>query len=453
MITRTTELKRLEQLYLEPGNNLVFMYGNRGSDKELLLRLLSRDKASFYYRARKCSDEKQLLFLKSEVTKRFDVTLAKDTFDECFTRMKSEGGQKLVVIIDEAQNAMKKEGAILESIMKLKSKKLYPGPVMIVIASSSIVFSERLIEEIKGEHPKAIDDIIKLEDMNFLDVVRAFPEYSVADCVSTYGIIGGVASYLNRWNGKKTIKENVCNNILRPTGFLHEEADNLIGSELRELGVYNTILSSIAAGNEKLNDLFEDTGYSRAKISVYMKNLAAFDIIKKVVSFETGGWDNAKKGVYAIASPYVNFWFTFVYPHMSDIYTMTAEEFYDVHIEPGLNEYLSKYFSDVCREYLELLNKVDKLPIKLEKTGTWVGKNGVIDVIAQNSVRENLVGICNWSEEKMPYEAYENLLSNMKKAMISAKNIYLFSATAFDSKLVDLANSDSKVTLIDMTEL
>ena len=77
--------------------------------------------------------------------------------------------------------------------------------------------------------------------------------------------------------------------------------------------MYNTILSAIARGKNKLNDLFLDTGYSRAKISVYMKNLSHFDIVEKVVSFETGGWENAKKGVYQIKDTFVNFWFKFVF--------------------------------------------------------------------------------------------------------------------------------------------
>ena len=47
-------------------------------------------------------------------------------------------------------------------------------------------------------------------------------------------------------------------------------------------------------------DIFHATGFSRAKISVYLKNLANFNIAEKVVSFETGGWENAKKGVYQI---------------------------------------------------------------------------------------------------------------------------------------------------------
>ena len=60
---------------------------------------------------------------------------------------------------------------------------------------------------------------------------------------------------------------------------------NYISIELRELSVYNTILAALASGNNKLNDLFLKTGFSRAKISVYMKNLMAFDVVEKVVSF------------------------------------------------------------------------------------------------------------------------------------------------------------------------
>lgn len=76
-----------------------------------------------------------------------------------------------------------------------------------------------------------------------------------------------------------------------------------------ELSAYSTILAAIARGENKLNDIFHATGFSRAKISVYLKNLANFNIVEKVVSFETGGWENAKKGVYQIKDTFVNFWF------------------------------------------------------------------------------------------------------------------------------------------------
>ena len=110
---------------------------------------------------------------------------------------------------------------------------------------------------------------------------------------------------------------------------------------------------------------------SRAKISVYMKNLAHFDIVEKVVSFETGGWENAKKGVYQIKNTFVNFWFKFIYSHQSQLYTLSSEDFYDTYIALELENYLNRYFRNVCMEYLSLLNQMGRLPVKVNKMGTW----------------------------------------------------------------------------------
>ena len=340
MVTRTNELKKLDTIYQKSSSDIVLLYGRLGSGKEALIDDFTTGKQYFYYRSRQCSDAKQLKYLDEQLSAEYDRAVDSTSFDECFKKFRSKDGSKLVVVIDEAQYAIKKSNELLASLISLKNKKLYPGKVMIIIVSSSIVWAENNFPEIAGSSANSVDETIKLENLSFLDVVRAFPSYSVAQCVSTYGIVGGVSEYLDRWNGKKSIKENVCENILTPTGFLYSAAEGYISSELRELSCYNTILGSIAAGNEKLNDLFEDTGYSRAKISVYMKNLAAFDVVDKVVSFETGGWDNTKKGIYRIVDPYVNFWFTFVYPHLSELISYTPDRFYDTFIAPKLDEYL-----------------------------------------------------------------------------------------------------------------
>ncbi|MCR4693956.1 MAG: ATP-binding protein [Pseudobutyrivibrio sp.] len=453
MVVRTNELKRLESIYQTDTNNFVLLYGRAGSGKEDLLDAFTTGKQYFYYKSRQCSDAKQLFYMNNQIKEAYDRLTNCESFDDCFRSFKSKDGSKMVLIIDDAQFALKKTNDLLESLMRLRDKRLYPGKIMIIITSSSIVWANNSFNDMLKEAHAKVDEEIKLEDLSFLDVVRHFPEYTVAQCVSAYGIIGGLCEYLDRWNGKKSIKANVCELILSPNGYLYSAAESYISTELRELSCYNTILGSIAAGNEKLNDLFEDTGYSRAKISVYMKNLSAFDVVEKVMSFETGGWDNTKKGVYHISDSYVNFWFTFVYPHLSELISHTPEAFYDKFIGPKLDEYLEKYFVKVCREYLHLLNLVDQTPIKLTKIGTWVGKEGTIDVIGQSENRENLVGICNWSDKVMSYNRYEELLESMKLARINANTIYLFSATKFDSKLIVLSKENKSVVLVDMTEL
>lgn len=453
MVSRNSELKTLQSIYESTGNQIVLLSGNARSEKERLALTFCRDKKYFYYRGRNASAEEQLSQLKMQIEDSYGIKLMKNSFDECFTRIKSGDASKLVVVIDEFQSIVKKDVSFFKSILNLKNKKLYPGPVMILLMNSSLAWTRQSMAEVLGTDMGAIDHLIELKEFSFLDVVRAFPEYSVADAVAVYGIVGGCPAYLNRWNGKKTIRENVCNLILHPYGILHNEAEDFISKELRELSVYDTILYALAIGNEKLNDLYRFTGYSRAKISVYLKNLAAFDVVEKVVSFETGGWDNAKKGIYRIKNPFLHFWFKFVYTNQSRLWTGTPDDFYETYISKELNAYLTPYFVKVCSEYLGLLNMVGQTPIKITRTGTWLGKEGTIDIIGQDDERESVVGICNWEKEALTFDDYQNLLFSMKQARIHAKVTYLFSATSFDERLQELEKEESSIVLVDMKEL
>lgn len=450
---KQSELKRLEDLYVESGNRLVVLYGPMNCEKEALIGSFIGDKKYFYYRARQASDVEQRRMMGEEVARKYDIKLQKYTYEEYFNRVKSGDPTKLVVVIDEFEHIAKKDPEFIESILKLKNRRLYPGPVMIILASSSIVWVEQDMNEVLGDAVKKIDASIKIPNLNFLEVVRLFPDLFVSDIIKIYGVLGGVPGYLSRWNKNKSFKQNICDLILSEDGYLFDMAEKIVSSELRELSVYNTILLAIAKGENKLNDLFHYTGYSRPKISVYMKNLSHFDIIEKVVSFETGGWDNAKKGVYRIKDTYVNFYYKFIYPHLSDLYIMGADEFYDTYIEKELDEYLNRYFINVCMEYLSLLNQIRRLPLVVTKMGTWVGKEGNIDIIAQSTDRQKIVGLCNWEKDELTMDMCKDLFASMKKAKIDSKHIYLFSAKAFAPEVVAMAKEDTRFELIDMNEL
>lgn len=454
MVVKTSILKELETLYAQSGNQLMVLYGREDSEKELLVKAFVQNKKYFYYRARQVSDQEQRSRMGTEIGARFDASLQKYTYEEYFNRVKSGDPTKLVLVLDEFQYIAKKDASFIEAVLKLNAKRLYPGPVMILLCSSAVAWVEKEMDACIGEVAvKQLERRIKLASLNFLEVVRALPEYPVAECIKVYGIIGGVPGYINRWNDKADIRTNICRLILSPNGYMYDAAEKLIGASLRELSVYETILGHIAAGHDKLNDLYQATGFSRAKISVYMKNLSAFDIIQKVVSFETGGWDNAKKGIYRIRDNYVNFWFHFIYPHLSDLYMMGAEEFYDAYVAPGLDAYLGRYFAEVCMEYLGLLGVVGKLPLKIAKMGTWIGKEGTIDIIAQNDVRQNMVGLCNWAQPKLTMQMCQELFSNMEKAKINAEYYFLFSAKGFAEDVVAMAEKDKRFILVDMNEL
>lgn len=448
-----TDFKCLEELYQAPGNQIAVVYGKKEGSCHSLIKEFLENKKFFYYRCRQVSAEEQKRMMGREVEQTYGIKLNNYSYEEYFKRVKSGDASKLVVVIDEASFLMKKDDAFFQSILALKAKKLYPGPVLIVLVSSSIVWVEQeLIESLK-ENAKRVDVTLKISDLTFLDVVRLFPDYSVPEIIRVYGVMGGVSNYLIHWDVKKSFKQNICDLVLTEDGYMFDKAQEVIRTELRELSVYNTILASIAEGNNKLNDLFLKTGYSRAKISVYMKNLSYFDIIEKVHSFETGGWANAKKGVYQIKDTFTNFWYKFVFPYQSDLYLLSPSEFYDKHIEKEIDAYLNRYFQNVCREYLYLLNQMNRLPLEVKKLGTWVGKTGNIDIVAQSSDRQNIVGLCNWEKPMLTVEMLKNLIAAMHKAKISSDYFYLFSAKSFEPALIEMAKVDKRIELIDMNEL
>ncbi len=453
MVGTTTELQKLLQYYREDGNQLLILYGRKNIGKSRLLKQFLKNKKYMYYAARQASPLLQRQMMGGEIQKKYQIKIQSFDYDTFFNRIRSGDGSKLVLIIEDFEYIAKKDPEFAPSIRRLKDKKLYPGPVMIILCSSSIAWVENDMAECLGSCAKKITGFVKVQEQGFVDVVQMLPEYSVRECIQVYGILGGVPGYLNRWDTKEGLKENVCRHILAKDGFLFQEAQQYIKEELRELSVYNTILEAVASGRRKLNDLFLYTGFSRAKISVYLKNLMAFEVVEKLSSFETGGWDNAQKGLYAIGNTYIHFWYRFVYPNLSDLHMMTEETFFDLHIAPGLEEYLNECFRKVCMEYLQLMSMVNQLPIQIHKIGTWVGKQGSIDIIAQNTIRENIVGICNWSEEFLTEAMYEQLLASMEQAKIKAKSFYLFSAREFDDAIKERAAKDQRLVLVDMNRL
>ncbi len=454
MERRQADKQFLQKVYEESGNAAVLMIASANSERESLLESFLKDKKFFYYDCDYASANLQLALLQKQVSLQCDQRLSHNTYDECFSRIRSGDASKLVVVLDHVERVGKKNTLFFEAVAKLRKKQLYPGPVLILLLTSTLTWNHKDLKEQLGEKLfGCIDHRLQVADISFLDLVRCLKDYSVKDSVQTYGVIGGIPEYVSCWNAGLTFKENVCWQILSPTGRLFHAAELAIARELREPEVYNTILYAMASGREKLNDIYEATGYSRPKISVYLKNLAAFDVVEKVISFDAGGWDNAKKGVYRIKNNFLAFYYHFIYSNRSALFQMSSEAFYDTYIQPGLADYMQRAFVDVCREYLSLLNKMGKLPLSITKMGTWVGKEGTVDLVGENDIREYVAAICNWHMDAISMQDYENLQKNLKLACIKTKVVYLFSATSFTEDLKALAEEDPSIVLVDMRSL
>ena len=454
LLGRTAELKYLKNYYEKEGSQLVILYGRKNIGKTELIKEFCADKTYSYYLAKPCSEYEQICLWSSELSEdRSRQKVVERRFDSIFQAITELKSPKKVIVIDEFQYIVKNSDTFMDEVVRLIHNKWNNQPVMIVMCSSSIGWIENSMVSKMGENAYEITGLLKINELKFLDVVRRFPKYTMEQCVEAYAILGGVPGLWRYWDENLSIEQNIEQNIIRPGMVLSEEGSRDVAEELRETSVYHTILTTLASGKHKLNDLHNHTGFNRAKISVYLKNLMELELVEKVYSYDTAGKDNAQKGIYKISNHYVHFWFRYIFPHMSKQGLLSEEEYYTKYIAPSFRTYTATYFTKVCTEYLELMNQMNKLSFKYEKSGSWVGKVGTIDIVAEDEEGHTLVGMCSWERSLMTYDDYEWLLFCVEKAKLNVDYIYLFSVDGFDEKLNLEAKVKKNIILIDISQL
>ena len=451
-ITRTKELVNLNQFYEKAGSQLMVLYGSNLIGKTSLLKEFVKDKPYIYYAARSVSDEEQKKRLADE------LGLLKNgkayfSYMDIFQAVEYENETtKKIVIFDEFHLMIKQSPELFTDIVSYMQQQKGQN-VLFILCSSSIAFVENHLVKKIGRNALAIQSFYKVKELDFSDVCKFFPKYSLQDCMKIYSITGGVPGLLKCFDEKLSVKENIKRNVLQEGCFLREEGEQWIASELRETAVYNTIMGKMAQGHLKLNELYEETGFSRAKISVYLKNLMELEIVDKIFSVDTKGWDNTQKGIYQIRNHYLQFYYGFLWKNLSALQMMSESEFYDKYIAPFFESYSLNYFSKVCVSVVEQMNQSGKLPFTYTRSGKWVGKNGTIDLLAMDDENHRLTCFCHNSKSKMAYTDYEKALYLLKQAKVESDYIYLFSINGFEEKLKEEAQKNEKLLLLDEKSL
>lgn len=435
-VGRERELAMLEKSYQSAKNGVVVLYGREGIGKTALIRQFIKEKPYVYYQARELSELEQNRF-----------------FDEKKEELESmSAGQKTCFIVDEfdlMQKGYKQFFADFSDYVE----KLPAGRVMILLLSSSVQWVENSMVSDMGNLASAITAFIKLKEFTFMEMMERFPDSTTEECVAIYGIMGGVPAYLNFWNPKETIRKNILRIILDDKGVLHREAQRFLKTALRELPFYSTILSVLAEDEPKLNYLYNRTHFSRAKISVYIKNLMQLDVAAKIFSYEPEKKDNIQKGLYGITDSFLQFWYKLVYPNFSDFSIMEPEEFYAAHVRNHLDDIIKKAYIKVCREFMELMNLYNRLPVKFKNFGSLYGKTGFIPLIANSESGELLVGACKWSNKPMNMKDFEKLLEDTSQTGKEADYYYLFSKEGFTQDLAAMAQNMDNIQCIDLEEM
>lgn len=421
MVGRTDRLDSLNQNFTSDNNNLTILYGRHGIGKTTLIKEFVKDKNFFYYEA-----------FQGAV---FDVS----RLDELYA-----DGVNLFVF-EEFHLLVKGNPGFMESVVSLLERH---SKIMFVLACSSVAWVENSMVKSIGKSAFAINTFMKLKELNYSDFVYCFPNLEADSMLKIYGITGGNPAYISGWNGNKSIKDNICSLFLKREGAFFNEAFNYVRDEFRETGVYNTILFCLSSGRNKLNEIHEYTGFGRDKISVYLKNLIAREIVEKIFSYDVKGSENTRKGLYRIKDGFLDFWYRFIYPHRDVLSICDASDFYDSYLATGLDDFYKNAFIKIAGEMLEIMNDIGRLPFYVSRKGSWYGKNGDIHLIFEDEDGNAIVGHVFEKKDNVTIDDFNRLVTNVGLAGINVKHYFLFTAGAVDTAIIA-----DNVTIIGINEL
>ncbi|MCR4650800.1 MAG: ATP-binding protein [Lachnospiraceae bacterium] len=453
LIGRDSEINVLIEYKRRPGNQVMVMYGLKGVGKTSLVREFINDSGnSLVFDCKQLSTREQLYhwshygqlpFALPEYPEYADVFKGIEEF--------SSADSKTVLVFDEFQYLLKYDNEFTNNLFDFlaSSSKNF----LCLLISSSIEWVENSMVSKIGMRARGITGFFKVKELKFADFRTYFTGFGYDDCVNGYAILGGIPGLWKLFDKEKSLKDNIIQRILDVNGPLLNFGEDFVASELRETSVYNTILCALAKGYNKLNDLFAHTGFSRAKISVYIKNLMELGFVCKEFSVDTEGRSNTQKGVYDICCNYVDFSYQFLFNHKDELGTISPQEYYNKYIKPELSEYTARYFPAICKEYLDTQNQHRNLPITYNRVGAWIGKAGTIDFVCRDENDHVLIALCNWKKPMMRFEDYELLMYCAKQAKLKPDYVILFSSGGFDEELDFAVSSKKNIRLVTVDEL
>lgn len=449
-MTRKENITYLDNAYNSQSNDVLVVYGlPRVGLNEVIFDFI-KDKEYFYYKARPCDILTQLNLIAKqieEITKTPGVYV--DEFSKMLRNYILSSDEKKIIVLDEFLNISKDNKTFLSLIISLLRDQIPSNKALIILSTTNVCFVEDEMLDFYGKAVYELKGIFKIEPLSAEEILKKYKGISINDFVSIYSCIGGNKELWNYYDCNSPFKDFIVNKLISKEGIYNALCGNLLPVDLREKSVYNTILYILSEGDVKLNDIHEKTGYDRAKIAVYLKNLSKRGIVKKAASFSINDDKGEKKGIYNICDPYIRFWYKFIFPNLSMYELMSSERFYRRYIESAFNGYRENIYVGIVQQFLNYRAKIDGLGINAECFGVYLDKNDAIDIAGRTVSGKIILCACRFNQPHMAYSRLEDIIASAQKSGIKYDYILLVSSIDFDQKLHLYSSVHDNVKLID----
>ena len=457
-IGRESELNALNKLYHSSQFEFAVIYGRRRVGKTALISEFIKDKDTIFFTGIETNARQNLDNLSQSIME-YSMGMAVNTFFPNFQTaleyvFELAKTKRIILVIDEYPYVARADKGLASTLQLLIDKNKDSSKLFLILCGSSMSYMEDHVLAYKAPLYGRRTAQLKIKPFDFWEVCRCFPKLPNLDKALIYGIVGGTPQYLMLLDDNLSMEENIKNTYLNPSSPIFEEPNNLLKQEVREPAIYNAIITAIAAGSSKMNEISGKINENTSVCAIYIKNLITLGIIKKEAPY---GEKSSRKTIYSIEDNMFRFWYRFV-PENTSIISRGAADLAYKRISPALSSYMGGIFEDICKQYLWKLLLAGKCAVNFNSLGRWWGTNPKtksqeeIDIMGVDK-DSALFGECKWTNEKIDLGVLEALTQRSTLFRCQKPYFYLFAKTGFTTGCITQAAKLGNVALVSYEDM
>ena len=454
-VGREEEFSVFQKLYDKNTFQMAVIFGRRRIGKTTFVnKFIEKNKCKSVSFISTEMTESELLFrMGKDVLENLAPSLSDkikfESFDSIFDFLgETAKKEKIIFVIDEYPYLAKACPYMNSLLQKYIDHNWKKTNLLFIMLGSFISFMR---DDVLGSnaplHGRANLEI-KMNPFGYKETSLFVPSYNAESKAIVYGVTGGVAKYLEQFDKKLSLDENIENLFFSRNAFFSDEQIKTIATgEKSNPAVYNSMISAIANGKTKYNEIQTATGMS--DISFCLKNLMASEIVERRES---------SKPYYIIADTMLDFYFRYVMPGASLINSGKGKTYYTKKVKPNLHEFMGKVFEKMAKEYI--LNNVGTKKIPVFVTDVVEYQNSIkirkeqksieIDLLGLDGKKIVLAGECKFKSEKFGKEDYESFMEKINYLPASDLKIMFFSLSGFTDYVEKNARGCTLVSIEQM---
>ncbi|MDO8187907.1 ATP-binding protein [Conexibacter sp. JD483] len=464
---RDEELAALDRRWASDRGEFLIVYGRRRVGKSRLITHWGEQRRHLYIEATAGSESDQLADVSIELARVTGRSLHAEqpltswrAVFAAFDELLDDG--PIAITLDEFQFVARGNQEIGSLINRFVSRHQDDPRLLLVISGSDVSFFERELLGYAAVTYGRRTGSLHLRPFGCFEIAPFVPDWSVADQIRAWAVWGGMPFYLAEIDPALDLGENILRTILAPDALLRNEPAFLFAQEsrIRERDGYISALRAIASGQTRLVEIAERVQRSPTDTRGFLETLEQMNLVERQ---RPVGRRVGKKVSYAITDPFLRFWFRFVAPFESRLYSEeAARRHLRETILPALDQFVSRdAFEEVCQRWA-----LEHVPGATE-VGRWWGSKRVrtpeglrnrqyeADVAALDpDGRLVALGSCKWSDgdhDAGELDKLETVATLM--GADTAPPLYFFDRSGFSPRLRELARERDDVRLVTTAEL